>query len=199
MINAYILGIVWSISTINSDGRIVFRHKEKYFIQCLQSELGGSIYEQESRTDKQYVLKFKRDELLSELNIYGYSSRNSDKRILPIIADKKFLQAYLEIHSKVDWQTAYTGNKKRKYKKVRIRVYGNKLLLEGINQLMHDIIRVELKTIQNCNNDTTGYISYGSQEEVNMICDAFINEEQRFIPYWDKISSMINEYNNSKY
>jgi hypothetical protein len=199
MINTYILGIVWSISSINPDSRIVFRHKEKYFIQCLQKVFGGSIYEQDSRTDKQYVLKFKRDTLLNELNELGYSNRNSDKRIIPTIADKKFLQAYLEIHSKVDWQTAYTGNKKRKYKKVRIRVYGNKLLLEGINLLMHDIIRVELKTVQNCKNDTTGYISYGSQDEINMICDAFINEELRFIPYWDKISSMINEHNNSKY
>ena len=55
MINTYILGIVWSISSINPDGKIVFRHKEKYFLQCLQEKFGGTIYEQQSRTNKQYV------------------------------------------------------------------------------------------------------------------------------------------------
>ena len=199
MIDMYILGIVWSISSINSDERIVFRHKEKYFLQCLQSYFGGTIYEQEARTDKQYVLKFKRDDLLLELNEFGYSSRNSNNRIVPIIADKKFLQAYLEIHSKADWQTAYSNNRKRKYKKVRIRVYGNSGLINGINILMRDIIGVELKTPQKCHNEKTMYLSYGSQAEIDIICNAFINEDIRYIEYWDKISSMINEYNSFKY
>lgn len=196
MIDTYMLGIIWSISTINPDGRIVFRHKEKYFLQCLQSKFGGTIYEQESRTDKQYVLKFKNNELLNELNKLGYSNRNSNERIIPICADAKFLQAYLEIHSNVDWQTAYSNNGKRKYKKVRIRIYGNSMLIDGINKLMQDVIGVELKSPQKCTNDTTKYLSYGSQKEIDMICDKFIGEDKRFIEYWDKVSSMIIEYNN---
>lgn len=199
MIDAYILGIVWSISSVNPDGRIVFRHKEKYFIQCLQEYFGGTIYKQQARTDTQYVLKFKRDDLLLELNEYDYSNRNNDQRIIPIIADDIFLQAYLEIHSKVDWQTAYSNNGKRKYKKVRIRVYGNSDLIDGINKLMHDFIGVELKSPQRCTNDTTKYLSYGSQKEIEMICNKFICVEKRFIEYWDKINRMIWEYNNIKY
>lgn len=194
MIDTYILGIIWSISSINTDGRIVFRHKERYFIQCLQEYFGGTIYEQEARTGTQHVLKLNNSSLLFELDECGYSSRNSDERILPKIADTKFLQSYLEIHSSADWQTAYKN--KRKYKKVRIRVYGNEILIDGINYLMKDIIGVKLKSPQKCANETTKYLSYGSQEEINMIYDKFTNETNKFSDYWNKLDKMINEYNS---
>ena len=190
---SYQKGILWNISSINPDGRIVLRHSERYFLDAIGHS--NTIYEQDGNSGKpQYVLKFKDKQILDELINIGYTPRNSDIRHLPQDVDKAFIQACIELHGYCDWQTAYRRNGD-KYRKVRLRIYGNKMLISQLNIAMAEFIGVTLKTPQVVTNKTY-FLSYTSQDEIEHICAYFESEPIRYSKLWDKMRDMINQYNN---
>ena len=186
-ITNYQKGILWGISTINNDNRIVVRHKNRYFIDALG--IDNSVYEQNGHTDIQYVLKFRDKNILNELIKNGYAARNSDERCIPHDADIEFIQAWIELHGSCDWQKTKRG------RKVRLRIYGNKLLISQLNQLMSQLLDVSEKTPQKIT-DKTYMLSFGSQDEIDHICSRFETETIRCDEFWDKLRAMIIEYNN---
>ncbi|WMC91239.1 hypothetical protein [Kineothrix sp. MB12-C1] len=192
----YSLGILWGCGNF-SENRMIIRHSEKYFLEKIQEIVGRTIYEQVGTSDrKQYVLKFRMEE--SELREMGWSPRNADERHIPVSADAEFLRAYLEMHSSVDWQTAYYGrNRSRKYKKVRLRVFGNIYLIDELNELISRVCGTTIKTPQRTVGKTTMYLSICNQEEIAQIYD-MLCKHPCYEPYWEKYFNMMQEYARSK-
>lgn len=183
--NTYQLGILWGCSSY-ADGRIVLRHKNRYFLEQIQPIVAKQIYRQDGRTADQYVLKFRYD--IAELEAIGYTRRNDSIRILPECADLYFLQAYLELHGSFDWQTAYSGSKtrRRKYYKKRLRVFGNYHLLQGISDILSKCCGCADKTIQTMAiSSKTCYISYCNQREIENIIHTFRRRDPCFMPFWN--------------
>ncbi len=70
-VSNYVLGIIFGIGSI-AEGRIIFRHKNRYFLEQIQAVCGNTIYEQKNKEKTQYVLKtraFNIDELKQERKI----------------------------------------------------------------------------------------------------------------------------------
>lgn len=183
--NTYQLGILWGCGSY-VEGKIVLRHKERYFLEQIQPIVGNQIYRQNGRTADQYVLKFRYD--ISELEAIRYTRRNDSIRILPECADVYFLQAYLELHGRFDLQTAYSGSKtrRRKYYKKRLRVFGNYYILQGINVLLAQYCGCTEKTIQKIKaSDKTCYLAYINQTEIADIIQTFGRNNPCFAPLWN--------------
>jgi hypothetical protein len=192
----YHLGLIWSIGTFQ-ENRFIFRHKDRYFLEQIQQYVNNSIYKQQSRTGDQYVLKTK-DFYMNQLIEYGWTERNADERNVPILPDyKDFLRAYMELHSTLSYQTSYdkrNGNKK--YYRLRIRIFGNKILLESINKILTDTIHISLKTLQKTNNDKTFYTQYTSLTDIKKIFN-YITGEPHNKMFWDNVD--IHVQNPRKY
>lgn len=192
--NSYQLGIIWSIGSYNDiDNRITFRHKNKYFLEQLYIDK-NTIFPQQARTDIQYVLKTFIN--INQLKDLGWTERNSVQRDLPILEDyKDFIRAYLEIHSAFSWQTSYLRNK-RKYYRVRLRIFGNYILIESINNLLAELKIIEKKKVQDTHNDTTAYIQLTSLEELNRLFD-YIDKTPKCLEFWNEVDLYLN--NPKKY
>lgn len=188
----YILGIIFSIGSI-SEGRLIFRHKCKYFLEQIQVLCKNKIYEQDGRTGMQYVLKTRYFNI-DELRSIGWTDRNSSVRYLPVLNSyKDFLRAYIELHSTLDYCTKYRYKyKKEKYKALRLRIYGNKEFIEGINSILNVKARVGLKSPQILHNDKTAYIAYTALEEIQSIF-TYIKGKLYCTEFWDAIHSKLNE------
>ena len=190
----YLLGVIWGLgSWVESDNVMVFRHKDKHFIKTLNNYFDKGTYSQEVKNYTQYVLKvydFEIDRLVK----LGWSNRNADIRELPIISDYKgFTRAYIELHSKLDYSTRYRRKpRKGKYKALRLRVYGNKNLIEGINGVFNKYCGCTLKTIQNLKlNNKTFYVAYASYKEIESIYDWLWSKELYNKQYWDDVEEKL--------
>ena len=167
--NNYILGIIFSIGSI-SEGRLIFRHKHRYFLEQIQILCKNEIYEQINKTKIQYVLKTKHFDI-EKLKAIGWTDRNASVRYLPKLDNyRNFMRAYIELHSSLDYSTRYRSkNKKEKYKALRLRIYGNKELINSINSAFHTDAGVKLKSPQIIHNNKTAYIAYTSLGEIETI------------------------------
>lgn len=167
----YHLGILWSIGTYNQEeNSFTIRHKNRYFLEQLKSYFDSSIYPQKSRTGTQYALKTCLINIEQLQNI-GWTERNAEQRDLPILEDyKDFLRAYIELHSCLDYCTGYKRhNKHEKYYRLRLRIYGNRILIQSINNILHQYIGIGSKKEQPTTNNKTFYIAYTSFEEIQSI------------------------------
>ena len=179
----YQIGILWAISSY-AEGRLILRHKDRYFLDAINKSVGNTIYSQRSRTDIQYVLKIRLP--LSDLKNIGYTSRNSDIRITPEFAELDFFKAYLEIHSKSDSHLVKT--KGYTYTRKRLRVYGSYYILERLNYFLVSYGLNE-KKIQSVN-DKTMYLSYANQKELLKIYDLFFQDPCN-VSFWDNYKNII--------
>lgn len=197
----YTLGIIWSIGTFQ-ENRFIFRYRNKYFLEQIQRYCNNSTYKQTGRTGKpQYVLKtvsFTPD------NFKGWTERNAEQRNIPILTDyKDFLRAYFEIHSCLDYCTSYYNrgrNKGLKYKRLRLRVYGNYIIIESINNILKQECKVGGKKVQWVNiNDKTAYLQYTAYDEITTIYD-WLTGKPRHKEFWNdidlKLKIPIKEYNS---
>lgn len=169
----YHLGILWSIGTYNQDEQsFTIRHKNKYFLEQLQPYFDSSIYPQKARTGTQYVLKTCLIDI-EQLQNLGWTERNANQRDLPILEDyRDFLRAYIELHSSLDYCTGYKRKpRNEKYYRLRLRIYGNKILIQSINRMLNKFVGVGSKKEQSTSNDKTFYIAYTSFEEIQSIYD----------------------------
>ena len=191
MMDNYTLGILWGCGQY-SENRMIVRHSQRYFVEQIQAIFGRTIYEQIGTSGKkQYVLKFRMPE--SCLLDWGWSPRNAKVRHIPAGSDAEFLRAYLEMHSSVSWQTAYTRRDRKKYRKVRLRVYGNFDLINEINLLISEVCGVSLKTPQKTEGETTTYLSFASQQELSQIYDT-LHRQPCYDSFWKKYFEMMQEY-----
>lgn len=196
LISNYQLGIIYSIGTyLHSENRFVIRHKDKYYIDILIPIFKTNPYIQNSRTQIQYVLKssISQSQNLNPQSLPNWSSYNSKIKTLPVLSDyKDFLRAYIEIHSSLDCSTRYKNKKsKEKYKALRLRIYGNKIFLESINNILHNYAYTNLKTIQILSNNKTAILQYTSYAEIKSIYN-YLQGEPHNKPLWDNIFEMLN-------
>lgn len=183
------MGIIWGIGGF-AEGRFILRHKDKYFLE--QMHLPNTIYSQiTARGKMQYVLKTKG---VTPADIPGWSARNASERNVPILDDyRDFLRAYIELHGCLDYCIAYTREKsKHKYKKLRLRIYGNNILIQSINAILHENCFVGLKSIQKTANDTTKYISYTSYNELLKIFE-WIDGYPHYEPFWADVDKKLRQ------
>lgn len=160
---AYVLGILWGISTASEDGYLV-RHRDRWYVDTVREYLGITARPQRSRsrTDVQWRLKISRAEdvqvLRSILEHYGWTPRKAPERPYPKgqIDDRGFIRAWVELHSCAD--TTRTG--KRRAPAPRLRIYGNRLLLEEINLLISAGANVRPRKLQRTQNETTAALCY---------------------------------------
>lgn len=181
--NEYQLGIIFAIGSI-SQGRMIFRHRDRYFLEQIQELTRNQIYEQQSRTGVQYVLKTRNIDI-EDLKHSGWNERNAAERNVPILDDySDFLRAYIEIHGCLDYSTRYRYRDKRdRYKALRLRIYGNHILISSINRILHEYVGVGLKSVQNVWNGKTACIYYASLKEIQSIL-YYISGEPCFDGFW---------------
>lgn len=117
-ISNYQLGIIFAIGS-TSEGRMIFRHRNRYFLEQIQQLTGNKIYIQHSQTGPQYAFKTQNINI-DELKCYGWTKRNAEQRNVPMLNDySDFLRAYIEIHSVLDYSVRY----RCKNKKINIKAY----------------------------------------------------------------------------
>ena len=182
--NSYTLGIVWSIGSYQED-RFIFRHKDKYFLEQIQKYCDNSTYSQTTGKGKlQYVLK---TAAFSPEDFPGWIDRNAEQRNLPALDDyKDFLRAYFELHACLGYCTAYSnyGRKNQhKYYKLRLRIYGNYILIMSINKILLEQCGAKLKSMQYSDNNKTACLSYTSLDEIISITD-WLTGQPKHEAYW---------------
>lgn len=186
----YQLGIIWSIgSYIASEQKFVFRHKNKYFLNQIQPLTNHQIYSQTVKDETQYVLK------TPALNIQylkkqNWATRNSDIRNIPILSIyKDFLRAYLEIHSGLDYCTSYSNKKAYKYKyyRLRLRIYGNKSLINALNIIINQEIKIPIKTPQSTHNNKTTILYYTALDDLHKIFN-YTYDTPCHKEYWNQVN-----------
>ena len=154
-ISKYQLGIIWSIGAyIESEKRMVFRHKDKYFLEQLKNLTENNIYFQSTIEKEYYVLKMPEidKKYLADL---GWTDRNRDIRYLPLLNDyRDFLRAYIELHSSLDY-----NKRGHNIRRLRFRIYGNQTLIEELNQIIATSCNVKIKAPQIIHNDKTTYFT----------------------------------------
>lgn len=179
----YQIGIIWSISSY-AEGRIILRHKNRYFLEIVNKSVGNTIYSQHSRTNIQYVLKIRLP--LSDLEDVGYTNRNSDIRIAPEFAGLDFFKAYLEVHSKAD--SHLVRIKGSPYVRKRLRVYGNYHILEDLNYFLvsHGLNEKKIQSV----NGKTMYLSYAKREELLEIHGLFSHDPCN-VDFWKNYRNVL--------
>lgn len=174
-INSYQLGIIWAIGSY-TDGYMVFRHKDKYFLEQLQPlfQNKNKIYTQVHKGNAQYILKSAKFDI-EHLQKLGWENRLSENRALPILKDyTDFLRAYIECHGVFDYCTTYSSE--RKYYRLRFRLYGNLFLVEQIENILNKDFGFTPKKVQVLHNKKSGYIAYTSLEEIERLVKTFESE-----------------------
>ena len=174
-INSYQLGIIWAIGSY-TDGYMVFRHKEKYFLEQLQPlfQNKNRIRFQNNKGNTQYMLKSANFDV-EYLQKLGWENRLSKNRALPILEDYTgFLKAYIECHGTFDYCTAYSS--KKKYYRLRFRLYGNLFLIEQIENILNRDFGLAPKKVQTLQNKKSGYIAYTNLDELHKIVRTFEGE-----------------------
>lgn len=184
----YQLGIIYGIgSYIECENSLVFRHREKYFLEILQPIFKNKIYVQRSNTNIQYVMK---NYITNIDTLENWNMRNDDIRTLPKLGNyNDFLRAYIELHGCWDYCTSYKRNGE-KYYRLRLRIYGNYYMILNLNEILSREIGVTIKKVQTVHNNKTGYIQYTSLDEIITIRN-YIKGNPYNKSYWDNVDEKI--------
>jgi len=192
-VSKYDLGIIWSIGSYSEETKqFIIRHKDRNFLDSIMKNFESTIYSQKSRTGIQYILK---TALLNvdALKKIGWTERNAEQRNVPILDDyRDFLRAYFELHSSLDYCTSYTRKKKEKYYKLRLRIYGNEILITSINDILSSFAHVSKKSIQNTHNRKTTYIAFASYNEIQSIYN-WLTGTPCNINFWENVDKLMQK------
>ncbi len=185
----YELGIFWAIgSCVREEDAVTFKDRRKYFVEKMESITDSNMYERTTSKNKtQYVLKsyiFDIDSFLKN----GWTERKAQIRNVPYLDDyKDFLRAYIELHSSMDYSIRYSRNKKRKWKALRLKIYGNWQLIDSINSILNANVGVTSKTPQKTANETTKVLNYTSLKEIESIFNWLTDSKEYHGEYWDLV------------
>ncbi|HOV80123.1 MAG TPA: hypothetical protein PK728_08440 [Bacillota bacterium] len=160
---AYVLGILWGTVSVTGEGYWV-RHRDKWYIDTVREHFGITVtgHESYSETGIQYRLKITRAADLAVvkaiLETHGWTPRKAPQRVYPCgpIDHRGFVRAWVELHSSAD--IARTGQ--RRTPTPRLRIYGNRLLMEEMNCVISASADVPLRTMQKTMNETTVALLY---------------------------------------
>jgi hypothetical protein len=183
----YQLGIIWGFGSYTVTD-MTFRHKDRYFIEQIQRLTDSQIQYQVDAGKPQYKLKTALFDI-AQLEQLGWSHRNAEQRDIPTLDDyRDFLRAYIELHSSLDYCTSYTKSR-QKYYRLRLRIYGNKILIQSINNVLREH-GCQLKAIQRTVNDTTVYIAYTALDEIKAIYN-YISGSPCHSDYWQDVDTKL--------
>jgi len=151
------------------------------------------MYQQSGITGKpQYVLK---TNVFTPNDLPGWTERMAEQRNIPILTDyKDFLRAYFELHSRLDYCVAYRRkDKQSKYMKLRLRVYGNYILIQSINSILNEQCGVGSKKAQWTNlNEKTSYLAYTAYDEIIEIFN-WLTGTPYCEEYWRDVDQKLKE------
>lgn len=170
IVDGYLLGLIWGIGSY-SESRITFRHKDKCFIDYVAKQYGITPYQQFSRTNVQWTAKTHKVNI-DELIALGWTPRNANERHLPKIDGlNDFLRAYMEIHSRLDCCPAYKRKRPKggKYYKLRLRIYGNNILLSEIAEYFSHNIHSQVSAIEKTCVEKSGILNYTKYNDIQEI------------------------------
>lgn len=184
-LTGYQLGILWAIATFeeNDGGYMLFRHREKYFLEQIQPLCRSKIQTSHSQIGMQYRLKVYGFSI-DELNEWGWTPRTADTRNVPPLSNyRDFLRAWIEIHSDIGY-SAYP--KRKDLQKIRFRIYGNHVMMTSISRILHEGVGVGLKKPQSCVNEgKTCSLYYQSATEIKKVLQ-YVEGEPCFNQFWDE-------------
>lgn len=163
-VGAYVLGILWGILSPLGDEGYWVRHRDKWYIDTVRDRLGitAAGHGSYSNTGDQWRLKITRAVDVTAvkrlLDAHGWTARNSPERHFPVgsLNEQGFVRAWVELHSSADIARVGRGRKPTP----RLRIYGNVVFMEEINQLLSSLVGVSERTIQKTPNETTKALYY---------------------------------------
>lgn len=167
MFSTYQLGILRCCS-VYSDGKIVVKSKYRYFLEQLQPALSLGIYQSNTRTGKLYYMK----------GSFAYNLPEYEDDIF-------FAQVYLELHGSFDYISG-------KYKKVRLRIYGNFSTIYSINKIIAIHFYFPQKTIQHAGKSRY-CLYFTGHKELSIMCDFFMSQDPCFLDFWRKGIKMLKD------
>lgn len=140
------------------------RHRDRLYIDIVREHLGITAegHESYSYTGDQWRLKITRAAdiltVKSLLERHGWTPRQAPERPYPSgsINDRGFIRAWVELHSSAD--IARTGRKRAPAP--RLRIYGNRFLLEEMNRIIAAGAGLSPRTLQKTSNETTVALYY---------------------------------------
>ena len=184
----YDKGIFWGIGSF-TDGRIVFRHKDPYFIERMKLYTDNRIYQQESKDKEQNVLKTSDFDCLS-FTENGWTARNANERNVPLLVNyKDFIRSYVELHSSLEYSRRYKDhNKTKRYKALKLIIYGNYIMMESFNKILHEEVGVNRKTVRIVSkNNKTASLNFTSLDEIQCIYN-YLYDYPNSERFWDMVN-----------
>lgn len=162
-LGAYILGILWGALSISDEGYWL-RHRDRWYIDAVKQHLGipARGHESHSNTGGQWRLKITRSADVAAIKTLlehnGWTHRKALERPYPRgpLDDRGFVRAWVELHGSAD--VARTGRKREPTP--RLRVYGNRLLMEKINHIITANTGLPMRALQKTTNETTVALYY---------------------------------------
>jgi hypothetical protein len=160
---AYVLGIFWSTASASEEGYWV-RHRDRWYVNVVREYLGITAegHESYSGTGNQWRLKITRAADIAAvkdlLEHHGWTPRKAPERAYPSgnIDDRGFVRAWVEVHSSAD--VARIGRKRKPTP--RLRIYGNRILLEEINRVVAASTGISPRMLQKTTNEVTAALYY---------------------------------------
>jgi len=191
----YQKGIFWGIgSYVKEEDSVTFKDRRKHFLKIMGEITGNKVYKQITpKNKKQYVVK----SYLYDIETFkknNWTERKAKTRELPPLKNyKDFLRAYIELHSGLGYSIR---RRKKKYKGLRLRIYGNWKLIKSVNKIINENTKIGLKNPQNAPNEITKILVYTNTEQINKIYE-FIYGEPYYKEYWKDVNYKLD--NPKKY
>lgn len=170
--DGYVLGILWSIGSYQEeDNRKYFflRHKDKYFLDVAQQELGAvsNLHQVLHKGRPQYRLKITGFDI-EGLKKLGWQPRWEGQRsYLNKTEHRDFIRAYIEMHSSIDILIIRDSGRNREQKQPRLRIYGNRHFLEHLTEVITSVTGAGIKKVQRAaKSEVSGILYYSSLREL---------------------------------
>ncbi|GEA15370.1 hypothetical protein E308F_16140 [Moorella sp. E308F] len=162
-LGAYILGILWGAFSISDEGYWL-RHRDRWYIEVVKQyfRIASCGHESHSNTGTQWRLKITRAADVAAvktiLERYGWTPRKAPERPYPHgpLDDRGFVRAWVELHGSAD----VTRIGRKRTLTPRLRVYGNRVLMDDINRVIATGTGLPLRTLQKTVNEATVALYY---------------------------------------
>jgi hypothetical protein len=143
------------------------RHRDLYFVTAVRNHLGirSGIQEVKSKTGPQYRLKIVRQETVQDMHAFlqeqGWQPRKALERQYPNgpVNHRGFIRAWVELHGGVDIRQSKNRNGSYSPQR-RLRIYGNHLLMEEINEILCHATGLSPRRLQATQNEITKCIYF---------------------------------------
>jgi len=203
-LHAYVLGILWALGSYEEHPgtkTIVryfqLRHCRPYFLEVVKQELNLQtklrIVQQNGKPQHRlniYGVDMK------YLNWLGWQTRLAAERNYPVIpiGHRDFMLAYLEIHSKLDTKTVL-----HRYKRPRLRIYGNMQFLTGLTNVLAQETGTGIKKPQpgkNRESGISGTLFYQGLRELRVLFNYLYHAPLKHFDreYYDKFKDLLRQW-----